>query len=31
MTAEGSLQRGAQATQTLALNMKLLAHHELAG
>lgn len=31
MTAEGSLQRGGQATQTLALNMKLLAHHELAG
>jgi hypothetical protein len=31
MTAEGSLQRGAQATQTLALNMKLLAHNELAG
>lgn len=31
MTAEGYLQRGGQATQTLALNMKLLAHHELAG
>ena len=31
MTVEGSLRSGAQATQTLALNMKLLAHHELAG
>lgn len=31
MTVDGSLQRGGQATQTLALNMKLLAHHELAG
>lgn len=31
MAVEGSLRPGGQATQTLALNMKLLAHHELAG
>jgi hypothetical protein len=31
MTVEGSLRPGAQAAQTLSFNMKLLAHHELAG
>jgi hypothetical protein len=31
MTVEGALQPGAQASQQLAWNMKLLAHHELAG
>jgi hypothetical protein len=31
MTLDGSLRPGGQATQTLALNMKLLAHHELGG
>ena len=31
MAVEGSMRPGAQASQTLALNMKLIAHHELAG
>jgi hypothetical protein len=31
MAVEGSLRPGGQASQTLALNMKLIAHHELAG
>jgi len=31
MGVEGSLRAGGHASQTLALNMKLLAHHELAG
>lgn len=31
MTMEGSLQRGGPSSQTLSLNMKLIAHHELEG
>src|SRR5262245_57438778 len=31
MAAEGSMRPGAQASQTLALNMKLIAQHELQG
>jgi len=31
MAVQGSMKPGAQASQTLALNMKLIAHHELAG
>jgi hypothetical protein len=31
MAVEGSLQRGGQASQTLAYNMKLVSHHDLGG